>query len=232
MLRALFIYCIICFALFSCEIPVDPLVFNGSERFHARGRVLDGQGNPLTDITVYIRACKTDTDCEMVVMGKTDAKGQFDMLHSKTDGVAYSLHINDYVLGRPEIIPNSTYHNSSIKYKIESYQNNFKNFGDVGFLGPAAQLTIRCRVSGLDKDCHFSVSSKKMDSALDGFETEDNRYKYFKLNHGETLTLNVPQHDTLTLDYKRIESSLIFLTFTTWKKNTLILEGINKEYSF
>ncbi len=209
------------FLYFSCDTNI-PIIFDGSERYSARGRVVDKDGNPMPNIWVYVRTCKSNTNCTTCGFARTRSDGQFEIIHSADDSAFYSIHVNDYILDQPDIFPNSNYHNISIKYSLNEYEKYSKDFGDLGYLDEAVALRVVCG----RKPCQFSVSSNKMDSETSDFEIQDKKHKYYTIDEPGTKTIYVPKNDTIHIEYRKLQPTLLFFSIYGWEKITRIITDV------
>jgi len=206
---------------FSCDTNI-PIIFDGSERYSVTGRIVDKEGHPMANIWVYIRTCKTNTNCNTCGYARTRSDGQFEIIHSTDDAAFYSIHINDYILDKPDIYPNSRYHNISIKYNLDEYVEYSKDFGDIGYLDKAVALRVLCRT----KSCQFSVTSNKMDSEISDFEIQDRKHKYYTIDEPGTKTIYVPKNDTIMIEYKKWQLPTPFFPIYGWEKITRIITDV------
>lgn len=210
-------------AYYSCEIS-DPIIINGEERYNSKGRVVDKNGQPLANIWVYIRACKNDFNCSLIGLGQTDTRGNFNILHAGNDALFYGIHINDSHISHTDADYNINYPNSSIKVKIDAYGQYHHDFGDIGYLGESTNLTVSCKNSS-NKPCTVSVNSNKMDTQLEGFDIIDKKYKYYTIDNNKSVSINVPQYDTIQIEYKTWERVTFFSVWNKWHLEKVVMQG-------
>ncbi len=207
--------------IISCD--ENPVVFDGQQRHHAIGKVVDKNGMPLENVWVYIRSCKSSRICLVAGLGKTDLHGNFSFMHTHNDGYTQTLHINDHILNKYSSAPNFNYYNASITFRMEDYESYFKDWGEVGLLDSASHITIVCNDPVENNKCIFSVSSRIMDVRRDGGPPNSMNHKNHILNKGDSLVVNVPKIDTLEIGYWGTGG---FFTFgNSWKSRSIIMRG-------
>lgn len=125
----------------SCDFSCAP-EFDGSERYHTIGKIVDKAGQPIPNMYLQIIGCKEvpflntcdgDSYCAIAAVGKTDAKGNFNTLYSQNTAHYYYVLLNPLDKNKINTRPSPTHNIRSVDIKVTDHQNYFLDLGEIEY---------------------------------------------------------------------------------------------------